>query len=167
MFDGSLDEYGVFNRALSTPEIQRLYQNNLNGMGYCEEVKDLACDGFEYPMDSGAVTVKKNKVLPLKAQFLDMDGNIVTDHDIAAAPVLQVHYDSCIGEDAVDVTDDVRSAGNATKGNQFVFTKDSKWELNIDTRNFTAKGTYTLSIVTGDDSEYGIVPMCEATFVIE
>lgn len=170
LFDGSLDEYSVFNRALSEPEIQRFYQNNLNGKGYCEEVKDLACVGFEYPMDSGAVTVKKNRVLPLKVQFLDMDGNMVTDHDIAAPPVLQVHYDSYIEEYPVDVTDDVRSAGKRSKhskGNQFAFSKDSNWELNLDTKKFTAQGTYTLSIVTGNDVEYGIVPMCEVTFVVE
>jgi hypothetical protein len=118
-------------------------------------------------MASGPVTVKKNKVLPLKAQLLDADNNIVTDFDIAALPVLQVLYDSGIGEDPINVTDDALPAGQGTEGNQFVFTDDLKWQFNLKTKNYSAAGTYNIFMVSGDASEYMIDPMCEATFVIE
>ncbi len=127
----------------------------------------ISCVGFEPPLASGPVTLKKNRVLPLKAQLLDGAGNIVTDSDIAALPVLQVLYDSGIRGDPVDVTNDALPAGQGTEGNQFVFTDDLKWQFNLKTRNYTAVGTYNITMVSGDDSEYMIEPMCEAGFVIE
>jgi len=130
------------------------------------EVVPISCVGFEPPMASGSVVVKKNRVLPLKAQLLDTGGNNVTDSDIAAFPVLQVLYDSGIGGDPVDVTDDSLPAGQGTDGNQFEFSGD-KWHFNLKTKNYSAMGTYNISMISGDGSEYMINPKCEATFVIE
>ncbi len=72
-----------------------------------------------------------------------------------------------MGEPPIDVTDDALSAGEGTEGNQFVFTDDNKWQYNLKIKNYTAAGTYAISMATGDDLEYGIDPTCEASFVIE
>ena len=72
-----------------------------------------------------------------------------------------------IGEDPVDVTDDALSAGQGTDGNQFVFNDEDKWQFNLKIKNYDAPGTYTITMVSGDDSEYVIDPTCEASFVIE
>jgi hypothetical protein len=164
--DAIIDEVAIFSTALAATEIQQHYQNGLHGKGYCEEIMAISCVGFESPMASGPVTVKKNRVLPLKAQLLNTESNNVTDSDIAA-PVLQVLYNSGTGGDPVDVTDVALHAGEGTDGNQFVFTDDLKWQFNLKTKNYAAQGTYTISMVTGDGSEYRIDPMCEAKFVIK
>jgi hypothetical protein len=154
---------------LTGDEIQQHYQNGLNGQGYeLPSVTQLNCIGFEPPMAAGPVTVKKNRALPHKANLLDADGLPVTDADIAAPPVIQVLYQSGTGEAAIDVTDDALAAGEGTEGNQFICTEDEKWQFNLKTKNYSASGTYTVSMQSGDETEYGIVePMCEATFVIK
>jgi hypothetical protein len=168
-FYGKIDEVAIYNRALTGDEIQQHYQNGLNGQGYeLPSVTQLNCIGFEPPMAAGPVTVKKNRALPHKANLLDADGLPVTDADIAAPPVIQVLYQSGTGEAAIDVTDDALAAGEGTEGNQFICTEDEKWQFNLKTKNYSASGTYTVSMQSGDETEYGIVePMCEATFVIK
>ena len=141
-------------------------------------ITELSCEGFETPMNNGPVKVRKNKggrelppdapstlVLPLKAELSDSDG-FITDADIAARPVLQVRFDSGGGV-ANDVTADALPAGVVTKGNQFAFTNDGKWGFNLGTWNYTAPGTYTISVASGDETEYLINPTCTATFVVE
>ena len=68
---------------------------------------------------------------------------------------------------ALDVTSESLPAGQGTEGNQFVFTSEGKWQFNLKTTNYSALGTYTISIITGNSSEYIINPSCTATFVIE
>ena len=130
----------------------------------CEPELTATCSGFEPPMDKGAVKVKKNRVLPLKAQLL-ADGQALTDADIIAPPVIQVIFEAET-EEADDVTDDALSAGQGTEGNQFEFS-DGKWQFNLKTKNYAAPGTYTITMVSGDECEYVIEPTCTASFVIE
>jgi hypothetical protein len=40
------------------------------------------------------------------------------------------------------------------------------WQFNLKTKNYTAQGTYTVSIVSGDEGEYTIDPPVQAEFVI-
>jgi len=107
----------------------------------------------------------KNRALPLKAQLLDDQGSAVTDADITALPVVQVFFDSGMGGDPVDVTGDALPAGQGDDGNQFVYP-GSKWQLNLKTKNFSAPGTYTIYMDSGDKSEYEIDPTCQVDFVI-
>lgn len=132
---------------------------------FASAVPTLSCVGFEPPLEDGPVTVKKNRALPLKAQLLDSDSILVTDSDIVSPPVIQVLFDSGT-EPAMDVTGYVLSAGQGTDGNQFVFTDDLKWQFNLKTKNYSAAGTYTVTMESGDESEYTISPICIAEFVI-
>ena len=126
----------------------------------------LTCDGFFSPLHDGPVRVKKNRVLPHKAQLFDEEGTPLNDLDIAAAPVIQVIFDDGVLP-AEDVSDDALSAGAGTQGNQFEFL-DSKWQFNLKTKNYTAEGTYTTTMVSGDTSEYVIDdPTCTGEFVIK
>jgi hypothetical protein len=125
-----------------------------------------SCSGFEPPMATGPVTVEKNRALPHKAQLFDSEGFSVTDADIAAPPVIQVLFDSGTGIESVDVTDDALPSGVGTEGNQFVYTEDYMWQFNLKIKNYTASGTYTVTMEPGDES-YTIDPVCEATFVIK
>lgn len=123
------------------------------------------CIGFEPPMGEGAVKVKKNRVLPFKAELIDGLAFPVTDADIVAPPVIQVIFEPMVG-DAVDVSPDALPAGHGTEGNQFEFS-NGKWQFNLKTRNYSAPGTYTVTMISGNEREYVIESTCTAVFVIE
>ena len=124
------------------------------------------CSGFYAPMNMGTVKVRKNKVLPLKCQLLD-GGNPVTDADITSPPVIQVIFEPSGGGGAIDVTDDALSAGKGTQGNQCYFdSAGGKWAYNLMTKNYTAAGTYTITVISGTAC-YSIATTCTASFMIE
>ena len=129
-------------------------------------VPKYSCLGFENPMGQDPVTVKKNRVLPLKAQLIDQYGDMIIDTDIASPPVLQVMGRDSGGSN-IDLTNQGLFAGQGTETKQFDFTVEGKWNFNLMTKNYSNPGTYTISILTGDSSEYVIEPSCRAIFVIE
>jgi hypothetical protein len=125
-----------------------------------------SCLGFENTMGKGPVTVKNNRVLPLKVQLIDQYGALIIDTDVASPPVLQVTGKDSGGSNA-DLTNQGLIAGQGTETKQFVFSYDGKWQFNLMTKNYSTPGTYTISILTGDSSEYAIDPSCTAIFMIE
>lgn len=162
-FNGDIDEVEVFNRALTDEEILAIY--DAGSAGKCK-AESLACVGFAPPMATPPVKVKKNRALPLKAEILDFDGFELTDNEIGARPVVQVWYEyGTSDEDLIDI--DALPAGQGDEGNQFVFTDDGKWQFNLKTNNYTAVGTYTIFMESGDSSEYVFDTMCESSFVVK
>lgn len=128
-------------------------------------VPSLTCVGFQPPMDK-IVSVKKksNRVLPFKMQILDSDGVPQTAADIAA-PVIQVTFDSTTFGGAGG--DDLLSSGKGDAGNQFSYDAATQtWQFNLNSRQFTAPGTYLVEVVSGDGDAYTLVT-CMGTFVIE
>ena len=116
-------------------------------------------------MHAGPVRVRGNRALPLKAELIDENGQPVNDLDIVAPPVIQVMFQAGTAP-AVDVTSDAVSVGAGTDGNQFAFL-DGRWHLNLKTFNFfTAAGTYTIIMDSGDNTEYLVEPICTASFVV-
>lgn len=126
----------------------------------------VACVGFDPPMANYPVKVRGKRALPLKARLFDGDGLEVTDLDLSAPPVVQVLYDSGNGN-GVDVSDDALPVGLGDDGNQLVYTGEGKWQYNLKTTNYTAAGTYTVFMDSGDATEYAIDPTCVTEFVIE
>jgi hypothetical protein len=124
-----------------------------------------ACRGFDSPLAAGPVTVKGPRALPLKARLLDADGFALADDALGAPPVLQVHHQSGVGETPDDVSPQAVGVGQGTDGNAFEFS-GSRWRFNLKTRNYTAPGIYTLTMISGDETEYRIDPVCEAQFVV-
>ena len=58
-------------------------------------------------------------------------------------------------------------AGQGDDGNQFVFTDDGRWQFNLKISNYTAPGTYTVFMESGDDTEFVFEsPTCVAEFVV-
>lgn len=104
------------------------------------------CTGFEPPMDMVFKVKKKaNRVLPLKMVCTDASGTVLGSGDIAA-PIVQVTKNPAGEETSPD--DVYLSAGQGTDGNQFVFD-GSRWNFNLQTKNFTGVGTYTITAVDG------------------
>lgn len=135
------------------------------GDTFCAEI--IACAGFEPPMDNYPVRVKKNRALPLKAELFDYEVVFAkTDADLTAPPVVQVMLNGApTGEG--DVSDDVLPAGQGSDGNQFVFTDEGKWQFNLKTGQFTAPGTYIVSMESGDPDVYTFVSQCVTEFEIK
>ena len=132
---------------------------------FAPPILPLSCTGFQPPMASGPVTARGPRALPLKAQLFDAEGYEMTDLELTAPPVLQVIFTPAEGGGAIDVTDDALPVGFGTEGNQFEYNlADQVWQYNLKTKDYTAAGTYTITMVSGDDSEYLIDPTCEATF---
>jgi hypothetical protein len=127
----------------------------------------FSCVGFENSTNNGRGNARNIKVLQLKADLVNREGNIVIGTDIISHPVLHVVMVKTGGSTATDVTDGALSAGRGTAGKQFVFTSGGEWQFNLMTRNYSTPGTYTVSILTGNIFEYIIQPTCTATFVIE
>lgn len=127
----------------------------------------LACTGFLPPVGDNAVMVKKHRAVPFKARLQDESGQYVDDGWFEAPPVIQVVFKSAAGSAAFDVTEQAVPVGFGTDGNQFEFVGDA-WQFNLKTKNnYTAVGTYGVTMESGDKSEYVINPTCRGTFVIE
>lgn len=151
--------------------IEDLSQEEINATLTATRIPEpftVECAGFEPPMNISPVIVKgRKRALPLKAQLFDSEGYLITDTDINAPPVVQVFYHPGIGGSPVEANQEVLSVGQGIDGNQFVFTDELKWQLNLKTTNFTAPGTYTIYMDTGDDTEYIIDPTCYSEFIRE
>ena len=123
---------------------------------------NFACVGFESPIGAEPVTVKKSRALPFKAMLLDEVGGEVTSLG-SVPPVVQITYAPVTGP-SVDVTDQAVPVGLGTEGNQFVYA-EGKWQFNLQTKAYTAPGTYTVTMAPGDG--YTIQPTCTGSFVIK
>jgi hypothetical protein len=135
------------------------------GVIYNITLPKFQCVGFEPPLAFGPVSVNKSRALPLKAELLEEGGIPVTGSDLEGdAPVIQILYQSGTGE-AMDVTSEALPVGQGTSGNKFVYTEDGKWQYNLSTKNYSAKGTYTVTMVPGQS--YFVEPTCTAVFVIK
>ena len=124
------------------------------------------CVGFQSPADR-PIDVKKNRTLPLKAQLFHIDGSLVVGTDVVSDPVLTVLFKSARGGGTIDVTGDDHPVGCKTDGKQFVFTHEGLWQFNLKTSDYRAPGTYTVSMESGDKTDYEIDPTCKASFVIK
>ena len=154
-FPGLIDDVRVYNRALLPEEIVTLYTGR----------PTLSCVGFDPPLHNGPVTVRNNnRALPLKAGLEDDNGISYSDIQLQAPPVIQVWFTPGSGG-AIDVTDDALPAGFGTDGNEFEFN-GTGWQFNLKLRNYSAAGTYTVTLESGDDTEYLVDPACMAEFVI-
>lgn len=125
----------------------------------------FACVGFEPPLAHGQVTVSGNRALPLSAELLDSDGIPVTGADVEADPVVQVAFDSSIAAASEDVSAEALWGAQGDDGNMFLFRGD-KWRFRLKVRRFTAPGTYTITMASGNEAEYLVDPTCNGQFVI-
>lgn len=153
----TLDDFRLYNRALSDQEVQQLANPS----------PTIACEGFEPPLDISPVSVRGNRALPFKAELVDEDGMYLTDSDIAAPPVIQIMFESNPPEEYPLEAYDLLSIGHGTDGNVFVFTEDEKWQINVKVTKNTSPGTYTAYMVSGDEDEYVIDPTCQVEFVVK
>jgi hypothetical protein len=123
----------------------------------------LACEGFQPPLHAQVSVNKPNRVLPLQMNLFDGSGHSLTGSDIVANPVVQVSYVGAFESKAS--LDSLETAGRGDDGNMFNFG-DTYWGFNMKTKGL-ASGEYTLSVVSGDLTEYVIDSGCEVSITIK
>lgn len=121
-------------------------------------ILQLTCAGFEPPFDKAlSLKSKVKRAIPVDIMLTDSDGFTVTNIDIAAPPVINVLFNAQVFGEVPPNTDDLLPLGSANDNNLFRFDLDSgQWVYNLGTKKFTAAGTYTVMIASGDNTEYTI-----------
>jgi hypothetical protein len=121
-------------------------------------VPELTCYGFMPPFDQSlSLKQKVKRAIPVDMVLVDADGYTVTDADIAAPPVINVYFEGHVFGETPPDTDDLLPLGSANDDNIFRFDIVARqWIYNLGTKQFTAAGTYTVMVDSGDTSEYTI-----------
>ena len=126
------------------------------------EVRTVACMGFESPADRDLLVRRANRVIPLSITLLD--GNqFVTGGEIAAPLVSRAYQGS--GNLVSGGLDELTYRGEGDDGNRFL-ADGSGWVFNLSTSGFS-KGTHTITVGSGDSSQYVVEPTCSVQVVIQ
>lgn len=125
----------------------------------------VRCVGFEGPLKSYPVIVRGNRVLPLKAKLFDAWGTELTDLQLATPPLVQVSFNAGDGK-SINITQSAKPVGHDHDGNQFSYS-GSYWRLNLHTGKYSSPGIYTITMKSGDPSEYRIYSYstCKTQFI--
>jgi sugar lactone lactonase YvrE len=125
------------------------------------------CDGFAAPGNIGPITVTQDGTLLLRAALLDDGGQPVTGAGLASKPAIQVSYEGRPASGTpTDVTDALLAPLPFFQGNEFIYRAGpAQWLHGQQTAELSARGVYTLSMVSGDRAEYLIAPPCRVAFV--
>lgn len=128
----------------------------------------LSCSGFNGRFsDPISINRRARGVIPVSINLTDVDGFEVTDLDIVASPVINVEFNGVVYGDAADDVG-LEPVGGANAGNSFTYNYDTiAWEYRLGTRQFSEAGTYTVTVKSGDETEYSIEApsgQCEQTF---
>ena len=110
-----------------------------------------------------ALNNKMKKAIPVKMSVVDTDGNLITESDISAPPVVDVSYSPDAGVYDGNNSDLV-PPGLADDGNEFRFDYPY-WVINLATKQFSSAGTYEVTAMAGDDSYSINASSCSGTFI--
>lgn len=170
--DGTDDSY--FGESVSVDDGNALVgahgDNDDRGAAYLfalESAERVSCVGFDKPLDNYPVTLKGKRPLPLKAELFDSYGDPVTDDDLVAPPFAQVFIEPGEGGEAVDITNDLLPTAPSNEGNQFVFTSAGVWQYVLRTTTYSASGTYSVIMESGDPDEYVFDQTCLTQFIVQ
>lgn len=120
------------------------------------------CVGFDEPIHN-EMNIPKGRVLPLRGKLAIDGGGFANAETIKAAPKVRVMFVTDKGE--VDRTDqiDVRDYG---KGTSFVWDAEAHWKFDLGTLKFAESGKYRAELLSGDEAEYKVDPICSAVFIL-
>lgn len=136
-----------------------------SGLGFARNIAFVpatpvyACEGFKGPLAKGPVQIKRKRLIWLRAKLRDGNGETLTDDDLVAPPVVEVTF-----EPESEATAAALFPGVGGDGAAFVFFL-RQWHLLLKLEEFAEPGTYTVTMASGDPSEYRIDPTCEGQFI--
>ena len=155
-----IDDVNFYDRALTSTEVNDLF----TAPAMCNTAIQLSCNGYSSPLDREIIVKGKGRVLPFKADLVDEVGAVITGTDLTAPPVIDINFNSESQEEGLLEPD--LSAGPGTAGNEFEFV-DGVWQFNLRVKECcTASGQYTITMTSGEATEYAIAPTCTGTFQI-
>jgi len=152
-FNGRIDEMSIYDRALSSAEVQSIFNAGVNGK--CKE--SLTFAGFLSPIDGGDATggsfsqplrsFKLNSTIPVKfTAFSDSAPKLDGVHTLQAVK----WSDETNPDSAIDAT----PTDAATTGNQFRLG-GTVWHFNLDTKaTGMSVGKWQLIATLSDGSEH-------------
>lgn len=139
-FHGRIDEVMIFDRALSSEEIQQLYQNSRSSFGDYHLLPDSPC--IDAGVDAGIYTDIEGSVRPFDYPGVDNNGEL-PDFDMGA-------YEHQ-GPRIVYVDDDATGANDGSSwDNAFNDLQDALADAIWGDRIHVAQGTYTPAAADGD-----------------
>jgi hypothetical protein len=127
----------------------------------------ITCIRFLPPFENALTLPKGSKrAIPIIMQLFDQNNALVTPTTLnAVAPIVDVMYSSSSTPGADVSSTELLPESQASTGNQFSFDATTNtWQYHLDTSQFMASGTYTVSVRTGDGSQYAMSPTCSQTF---
>lgn len=121
----------------------------------------LNCQGFLPPFDEPlTLKAKVSRAIPVKMVLTNLYGNIITDADIITPPVVNVSFDSA---NSLNYDNNLVPPGLSDDSNAFRYDPiDQLWIINLATKQFSSPGTYTVTVLPGDDSY--VIEGCSQTF---
>lgn len=113
----------------------------------------VTCQGFLPPLDKPLTLKGKGKrAIPVKIVLSDLWGDIMTDAHIMP-PVVQVSYQPVSGASIPGDEGELLPPGLSDDGNIFRYKPANEmWIINLVTKQFTSSGTYTVTVISGDNS---------------
>lgn len=165
-FDFISDDQGLIDLALQMGEVAADITPSALLEAASSSVPQLACTGPSSPFDKPLILKNKsNPTIPVKIVLKDSNGSVMTDLDITSPPRISVIFNSTeLPSDSIEV-DDVVSTGKANADNLFRFDLLSEeWIYNLGTKQFPAPGTYTVKVLSGDETKYTFNGNCTQTF---
>lgn len=110
----------------------------------------VSCEGFFPPFAEPLSLQKKNKrAIPVKIRLYDYAGNELTDADFAYPPVANVSF--TVGNNGAVAESDAALTVQSDESNAFRYDPtEGQWILNLAAKQYSATGTYTVSVVSGD-----------------
>ena len=139
---------------LATPIGSAIGQINAFAFVAQEATPSYSCAGFKPPCDKIISLKNKNRSIPFRTQLFDSEGLPITDADIMSPPKIEVTFESNMPSPSDTTVYDGLPPAKATDGNEFIY-EDGEWHLNIKIRDYyEGSGTYTLTMESGDKSEY-------------
>lgn len=123
----------------------------------------VTCQGFLPPFDKPLTLKGKGKrAIPVKIVLRDLWGDIMTDAHITP-PTVQVSYQPLSGASISGYEAELLPPGLSDDGNEFRYDPDNEmWIINLATKQFTSAGTYTVTVMSGDDGY--VIEGCSQTF---
>ena len=112
--------------------------------------KLASCEGFFSPFaEPLSLSAKNKRAIPVKMRLYDYAGNELTDADFAYPPVANVSF--MTGNNGAGAESDAALTVQSDDSNAFRYdTNEGQWILNLAAKQYSAAGTYTVSVVSGD-----------------
>ena len=119
------------------------------------------CDnsGKVVKLDSNLKYINKKAkgAIPVKFQLIDADGYLVTNQDITAPPVINVIFNGVVYGDGTNDEEVLEPVGKSNEDNVAAYNSENGfWEYRVATKQFSASGTYSVIVRSGDMNEYTI-----------